>query len=270
METQEKSAGNVVAGAGASGSGVQEVLETTVAPTSPATPGRNEHVQRLLEGRINVGELSAEQRVWYVAQLIREGRSTNEMALLMDVSERTITRDRREIRRGESLEPGLGLGDELLGELQRRAFDASQKLTRMAEDERTPAYARLWAHSEAVRVQERLLQTVMKMGYMEGGDRRLEGERVREREEREKEAKAKEEAKQKERDLRFLESPMTMFQSAFHLGCFKEALDRRRDDLPVGEYLRKLEAYELRRKEVLSDYDWGRRGDEGEDASRTA
>ena len=146
-------------------------VQVEVVQAAQLTP--NEYIEQLKDGRIDASSLTPENRLWYVEHLTQENMTVTQMARLLKVSDRTIERDRRELRSGTAMEPTLSLADELLGEMQRLTFDATQKLIQMSRDDRAPFSTRVWAQTEAVKAQERFLNTAVKLGYLEGGKRRI-------------------------------------------------------------------------------------------------
>jgi len=132
-----------------------------------------EIVRRLQEGALVPADLDPALRRQCVMHLTVLGFSTSEIAELLTIADRTVRRDRAAIRREEALEPSPTLGDELLGEFQRLALASVQRLTRMAADHSTPAYARLWAEDAIARIYQRFLETVRRLGYLQTGALRL-------------------------------------------------------------------------------------------------
>ena len=132
-----------------------------------------ELVRQLHAGKIATETLTPEMRRQCVAQLSLEGFTNSEIAQLMRISERTVRRDRLTARRDDALAPGRSLGDELLGEFQRLTLASIQRLTRLARDAETPAYARMWAEESMVRIYQRFLDTAHRLRYFEDGRARL-------------------------------------------------------------------------------------------------
>jgi hypothetical protein len=134
-------------------------------------------VERLHRGELDVKELEAGARRECVEYLTREGFSGSEISRLMRISERTVRRDRAANRRERMVEPGVRLGDELLGELEEVTAGANQRLMRLAREAGTPAYARLWAEEAIVKNYQRFVETARRMKYVEEGSRRIAEER---------------------------------------------------------------------------------------------
>ena len=128
------------------------------------------------EGEVRGREVPCEVRRRCVSELTYEGFSISEIAGAMGVSERTVERDRAAVREEGKVGPGKMLGDVMLGEFERMAGASMRRLMRLVNDGRTPAYARLWAEGVMMRTQKMLMETAMRMGYYERGEKRLEEE----------------------------------------------------------------------------------------------
>ena len=134
-----------------------------------------ELIEQIHSGQVDVDSLAPDIRQQCVGHLVLEGFRNTEIAQLMRVSERTVTRDRVAVRRDDALAPDSRLGDQLLGEFEKMTMGAVQRLTRLAGDTQNPAYARLWAEEAIVRIYQRLIDTVHRLHYFEDGKARLEG-----------------------------------------------------------------------------------------------
>lgn len=163
------------AGAGAAPGAVAELTVT-------------ELINRVIEGSIPPESVSAERRRECLAVLIEEGYTTSQLAQVFRVADRTIRRDRVELRREQSLEPSLTLSDELLGEFREQTMATIQRLRRLTRDEKAPATIRFRAEEAVSRVYERFLQMAVELGYVRSAQPRLsrmveeaDAERVKER-----------------------------------------------------------------------------------------
>jgi len=134
----------------------------------------NQLLQQISAGEVDVAsDLSVDARRACVAELSDQGFAISEIATLLRVSSRTVNRDRRFLRHAEAIEPSLRLSDELLGEMHRLTQASVQRLTRMANDETAPAYARLWAEDAMTRAYKRFIDTANELRYLRGGGERL-------------------------------------------------------------------------------------------------
>lgn len=124
-------------------------------------------IHRLCDGEVQVEQLTPALRQRCVEHLTLGGYSNSDIAALLKISERTVTRDRTAIRRDGALSTTPELGNELLGEYQRLTLASIQRLTRLASDSATPPYARLWAEDAVTRVYQRFMETARRLGYLE-------------------------------------------------------------------------------------------------------
>lgn len=141
---------------------------------SSSDPGPlNDLIRRIHEGEVSALTLAPEVRRQCVGYLTLEGFTNSEIAGLMRISERSVTRDRRASRRDGALSPGVHLGDELLGEFQQITLASVQRLVRLTRNESAPPYARLWAEEALVRNYQRFLESARKLNYLNDGAARL-------------------------------------------------------------------------------------------------
>lgn len=147
------------------------------APGAGKVPGEeltvNELINRVIGGSIPPESVSAERRRECLAVLIEEGYTNAQLAQVFRVADRTIRRDRVELRREQGLEPSLTLGDELLGEFREQTMTSIQRLRRLTRDEKAPAIIRFRAEEAASRVYERFLKVAIERGYVRSGQPRL-------------------------------------------------------------------------------------------------
>lgn len=131
-------------------------------------------IQELGEGLRDPGDLSAAMRRMCVDHLTGEGFTNADIARVLRVSARTVTRDREAVRRDGAVAPGLTLGDELLGEFERITLSAIARLICLTRDPKTPAYARLWSEEAITRMYQRLIDTAHRLQYLAPGAARLQ------------------------------------------------------------------------------------------------
>jgi len=128
-----------------------------------------ELVEQIRAGRLKYAKLPAEARRRCVEHLTEEGFSAVDIGSFLSVCERTIQRDRAELRRLRAIEPSLTLSNEMLGEFFAITQANLQHMTRLANDPSTPAYTRFWAFEAMTRMYDRLMDTARKLGYLEHG-----------------------------------------------------------------------------------------------------
>ena len=130
-------------------------------------------------GRIAGANLSPEERRACVGYFTAEGLTVPEIAVTMRVSDRTIHRDRRAIRRANALKPSQALGDELVSELRAQADSAIARLRRAVRDTgdgRVTPHMRMRAEINAFRIHRDLVALLAKLQYIPTGQERLEAD----------------------------------------------------------------------------------------------
>ncbi len=130
-------------------------------------------VKRVRKGEISGRNLSRDDRRACVAYFTAEGYTVHEVAVVMNVCERTINRDRVAIRRENALAPSERLGDEIPAELRRHAEMALAKLNRAVRDTSEGSKVcprdRIRAAFHGFYIYNRLVHTLLKARYIKTG-----------------------------------------------------------------------------------------------------
>lgn len=128
-------------------------------------------IKDVRSGKIPAAQLTLEDRRACVEYFWAEGLSAHETAVVMRVSDRTIGRDRCAIRHANAMRRDKNHGDELIGELRRRAEIATERLARAVRD--TPEgptvtpHMRIRAAIHSYRIFDRLIYRLWKLGYLD-------------------------------------------------------------------------------------------------------
>ena len=138
-------------------------------------------VRDVRQGRVAAACLSSADRRACVEYFTGEGMTAPEIAVVMNVSDRTVRRDRQAIRRANTLRPGKELADEVVGELCSRAESAISRLHRAVRDTGdgpvTP-HMRMRAEIAAFRIYRDLVIVLSKLEYIPTGKEQLNAEYV--------------------------------------------------------------------------------------------
>ncbi len=129
-------------------------------------------VRDLREGKIAAANLAVEDRQAIVEYYSAQGLSVSEMAVVMNVSDSTIKRDRAAIRRANAITPGRAIGDELIAELMAQAENAIERLRRAAREtdsHRPTVHQRMRAEINCFHIYRDLIRLLHKMGYIPAG-----------------------------------------------------------------------------------------------------
>jgi transposase-like protein len=147
------------------------------AMSDPICPTADDLLQRIHAGHLDPAKLSAADRRRCVEHLCEQAFASSEIATLLNVSPRTVRRDRAAIRRQGALAPDAALGDELLGEYERLAQTSNAHLARLARGPDTPANIRVRAERAIMLNFRDLIHTAQRLRYLEDGSRRLREQR---------------------------------------------------------------------------------------------
>ena len=123
-------------------------------------------IKRIKEQRLDPVVLNAEDRRRCVEVLWGEGYSVPEIAQILKVGERTVYRDRNEVRSAHALRVDAQFPTQMAGELIRQAELSTSKLRRIARESEASAMERLMAEQAAFRVQLDLFTKLQSMGYL--------------------------------------------------------------------------------------------------------
>jgi len=123
-------------------------------------------VQQLKSGVLQTSALDRETRKAVVAWLTGEGWNVPEIASLLTTSDRTVQRDRSELREALSLLPSPELVGQLVGQLMQTAEQCTANLRRMARDKSTPVAQRIDAEQAIFNNACKLIATLQSLGYL--------------------------------------------------------------------------------------------------------
>ncbi len=147
-------------------------------PTAPSeAPERSvvALIRDLQAGTTRGTTLAPEDRRRVVEHLWSEGCTVVDTAEIVQVTERTIARDRAAIRSANALEPHEGLVPEVAGMVLRHADQAVARLRRLARDRETPAPTRVEAELGAWAVMRELVETLQRLGYLPAQRLQIDG-----------------------------------------------------------------------------------------------
>jgi len=121
-------------------------------------------------GKICGKQLSEVDRRACIEYFWAEGVTVHETAILMNISDRTIFRDRKAIKRKYALQPDQDLSNQIVGELYRRAEIAIEKLNKAVRDQPgkvdvTP-HMRIRAAIHSYHIYDRLTYRLWRLKYI--------------------------------------------------------------------------------------------------------
>ncbi len=148
--------------------------------TSPQPPEKSvlTLIQQLKDGSIHARTLTREQRQQCVEALLLEGYSIPQIAQVVDRSEKTVTRDRDDIRRRNALSPSPELAKELIGDLLIRTEAHHARLMRISRSAEGSPSEKTQAEFLAFRVIKERTELLQSLGYLPQHPQQVQGEFV--------------------------------------------------------------------------------------------
>lgn len=127
-------------------------------------------VREVRQGLVVGKQLSDDDRRACVEFFWAEGVTAHETAMIMGISDRTIFRDRKVIKKSHALSPDQDLSNQIVGELYRRAEIAIEKLNKAVRDQpgekKVNPHMRIRAAIHSYRIYDRLTYRLWKLKYL--------------------------------------------------------------------------------------------------------
>jgi len=142
--------------------------------------GRHRNVFDVLRdiknGVLDTSNLSADDRRLCVAQLVGDGLSVGEIAQVLRVSTRTITRDRQAIHEQNAIEPDPRLGYLFAGRLAAEYEATSARIRRVTRDKDTPPAVKIDGEYKCYDMFDRLVQRLQSIGLIPTAAQRVQSD----------------------------------------------------------------------------------------------
>lgn len=134
--------------------------------TDARAPSVIDVVRDIQQGATAPASVSVQTRRACVEYLTVEGYSAQEIAALLKVSDRTVLRDRAEVRAANAVARDPALVGEMVGRLLSEADAAVSRLRRVSRDKRTPAAVKVQAEQASWQVSRDVVRSLQSLGYL--------------------------------------------------------------------------------------------------------
>lgn len=132
-------------------------------------------ILRLIKSQeVDAKTLKPDDRRTCVVHLLGEGLSTSEIAHLLRCHDRTIERDRRDIRESNSLRVDPGFADRVAGELMTEGDMTISRIRRAARDAGAGPGDRIAAEKSCFEIRCQLIDRLQSLGYLPNAARKTE------------------------------------------------------------------------------------------------
>lgn len=123
-------------------------------------------LQQIRNGDIQPKSLAPLQRRLLVSRLLNEGQSSSEIAQLLDVSDRTIERDRQALRKEGSLQHDPDLVNEVAGQLKAQGELSTQRMLKIARGKDAPCSVKVDAYHRCFEIFCRYIEKLQSLGFL--------------------------------------------------------------------------------------------------------
>lgn len=146
------------------------------APASERTGRALELLAQVRTGAVPGSMLAPPERRGLVTLLTADGASVPEIAQILQVSDRTIERDRREIRTSSAIAKDPQLVGEMVGRLMAEAELTVQRIRRTARERDVDPGVKVDAEHKCYSIIQDLVRTLQGLGYLPTAAHRLEAD----------------------------------------------------------------------------------------------
>lgn len=154
-----------------------EGKESPVETPSADAFGRSlELLAKVKSGALTGKALAPADRQALVALLAADGLSTPEIAQIIQVTDRTIERDRRAIRDAHAVPKDPRMVEQMVGRLMAEAELAVQRIRRTARDREVEAAVKIDAEHRCFLIVRDLVQGLQRLGYLPTATQKVEAD----------------------------------------------------------------------------------------------
>ncbi len=132
-------------------------------------------LERIKDGVLDPSCIHKDDRQLLVAVLMADGYSTAEMAKIFKVGDRTIERDKKDIRENNALTPDPKLAGEMAGRMKDEAELSIQQIRRAIRGRNVPVSVKVEGHHRCVQIFSEAVQNLQRLGYLPTAAHRFDG-----------------------------------------------------------------------------------------------
>lgn len=133
-------------------------------------------LQKIRVGDIVPKSIKVAERHLIVIYLMADGYCTAEIAQILNVSDRTIERDKKAIREDNSIETNPHLIEQIVGRLVNEAELSIQKIRKAARDTDTPPAVKVDAEHRCFQIVNEMTKSLQSLGYLPSASTKLHAE----------------------------------------------------------------------------------------------
>ncbi len=133
-------------------------------------------LKKIDSGAVKPTCIGVPERRQLVGFLMGDGCSTAQISEILQVTDRTIDRDKKAIRESNAIAPDPRLVEQMVGRLCGEAEHCIQRIHRVVRDKKVSPSVRVDAEHRCFEIYNRLTQTMQGLGYLPTASRKLEAD----------------------------------------------------------------------------------------------
>ncbi|MCH8824633.1 MAG: hypothetical protein IH984_14125 [Planctomycetes bacterium] len=133
-------------------------------------------IRDIQQGGIEAKSLAIEDRKRCVEHLAGDGYTVAEIAEILQVTDRTIARDKAAIRQANSVESDPQMAAQMVGQLHNQADTCIQRIRRVTREKETPSNVRVDGEKACWVIYNNLVQRLQSLGYLPTAPQQFQGE----------------------------------------------------------------------------------------------
>lgn len=133
-------------------------------------------IRDIQQGSIDATRLAIEDRRRCVEHFICEGYTVAEIAEILKVTDRTISRDKSAIRQANSIEIDPQMAAQMVGQLFIQADNCIQRIRRVTRERDTPPNVRIEGEKACWHIYNNFVHRLQSLGYLPTAIQQFQGE----------------------------------------------------------------------------------------------
>ena len=133
-------------------------------------------LQKIKDGQFEANSIGKAERKLLVQFLMAEGKSTAEIAHLLNVSDRTIERDKKALQEENTITKDSKLAEQMAGRLDSEAKLCIERIRKFARGKDTPASVKVDAEHRCFQICNNFVERLQSLGFLPTATQKFEAD----------------------------------------------------------------------------------------------
>ena len=133
-------------------------------------------LQKIKDGQFEANSIGKAERKLLVRFLMAEGKSTAEIAHLLNVSDRTIERDKKALQEENTITKDSKLAEQMAGRLDSEAKLCIERIRKFARGKDTPASVKVDAEHRCFQICNNFVERLQSLGFLPTATQKFEAD----------------------------------------------------------------------------------------------